>query len=179
MGYIFDDFWADIGTIRRFYEVNLALTSPDRPFDLNAPHRPIYTHARFLPPSESHGSELNQVLLGDGCQIYDSKVTNSVIGLRGIVGPDVVIESSVLMGADYYETDEEKQKNRKLGRPDVGIGAGSVIECAIIDKNARIGRNVHIRHIPDRPNKETENWVAQEGLVIIPKSAVIPDGTEI
>ena len=179
MGYIFDDFWADIGTIRRFYEVNLALTSPDRPFDLNAPHRPIYTHARFLPPSEAHGSELNQVLLGDGCQVYDSKITNSVIGLRGIVGPDVVVESSVLMGADYYETDEEKQKNRELGRPDVGIGEGSVIECAIIDKNARIGRNVHIRHIPDRPDKETENWVAKEGLVIIPKSAVIPDGTEI
>ncbi|MFP4394473.1 MAG: glucose-1-phosphate adenylyltransferase [Anaerolineales bacterium] len=179
MGYIFDDFWADIGTIRRFYEVNLALTSPDRPFDLNAPHRPIYTHARFLPPSESHGSELNQVLLGDGCQVYDSKAAHSVIGLRGIVGPDVVIESSVLMGADYYETDEEKQKNRELGRPDVGIGAGSVIECAIIDKNARIGRNVHIRHIPNRPDKETADWVAKEGLVIIPKSAVIPDGTEI
>ncbi len=179
MGYIFDDFWADIGTIRRFYEVNLALTAPDRPFDLNAPHRPIYTHARFLPPSESHGSELNQVLLGDGCQVYDSKVTNSVIGLRGIVGPDVVVESSVLMGADYYETDEEKQKNRELGRPDVGIGAGSVIECAIVDKNARIGRNVHIRHLPDRPDKETADWVAKEGLVIVPKSAVIPDGTEI
>ena len=179
MGYIFDDFWADIGTIRRFYEVNLALTSPDRPFDLNAPHRPIYTHARFLPPSEAHGSELNQVLLGDGCQIYDSKVTNSVIGLRSIVGPDVVVESSVLMGADYYETDEEKQKNRELGRPDVGIGEGSVIECAIIDKNARIGRNVHIRHLPDRPDKETADWVAKEGLVIVPKSAVVPDGTVI
>lgn len=179
MGYIFDDFWADIGTIRRFYEVNLALTSPDRPFDLNAPHRPIYTHARFLPPSEAHGSELNQVLLGDGCQIYDSKVTNSVIGLRSIVGPDVVVESSVLMGADYYETDEEKQKNRELGRPDVGIGEGSVIECAIIDKNARIGRNVHIRHLPNRPDKETADWVAKEGLVIVPKSAVVPDGTVI
>ncbi len=179
MGYIFDDFWADIGTIRRFYEVNLALAAPDRPFDLNAPHRPIYTHARFLPPSESHNSVLNQVLLGDGCQVYDSKVTNSVIGLRGIVGPDVVVESSVLMGADYYETDEEKEWNRELGRPDIGIGAGSVIECAIVDKNARIGRNVHIRHIPNRPDKETEDWVAAEGLVIIPKSAVIPDGTEI
>jgi len=179
MGYIFDDFWADIGTIRRFYEVNLALTSPDRPFDLNAPHRPIYTHARFLPPSEAHGSELNQVLMGDGCQIYNSKATNSVIGLRGIVGPDVVVESSVLMGADYYETDEEKQKNHELGRPDVGIGAGSVIECAIVDKNARIGRNVHIRHLPDRPDKETADWVAKEGLVIVPKSAVIPDGTVI
>jgi glucose-1-phosphate adenylyltransferase len=179
MGYVFDGFWADIGTIHRFYEVNLALTSPDRPFDLNPPHRPVYTHARFLPPCESHGSELNQVLLGDGCQIYDSKVTKSVVGLRGMVGPNATIESSVLMGADYFETEEDRAENRRLGRPDVGIGEGSVIECAIIDKNARIGRNVHIRHIPDRPEKETEHWAFRDGLVIVPKSAVIPDGTVI
>lgn len=177
MGYIFDDFWADIGTMRRFYEVNLALASPDRPFDLNVPHRPIYTHARFLPPSESHGSRLDQVLLGDGCVVRDSEVTNSVIGLRATVGPKVTVESSVLMGADYYETDEDREENRRLGRPDVGIGEGAVIECAVIDKNARIGRNVHIRHIPDRPDEETEHWVAREGLIIVPKSAVIPDGT--
>lgn len=179
MGYIFDGFWADIGTIRRFYEVNLALASPDRPFDLNAPHRPVYTHARFLPPCESHGSQLDQVLLGDGCQIFDSKVTNSVIGLRSIVGPNVTIESSVLMGADYFETEEDKEENRHLGRPDVGIGEGTVIESAIIDKNARIGRNVHIRYLPDRPEKETEHWAFRDGLVIVPKSAVIPDGTVI
>ncbi len=179
MGYVFDGFWADIGTIRRFYEINLALTSPDRPFELNPPHRPVYTHARFLPPCESHGSELDQVLLSDGCQIYDSKITKSIVGLRGMVGPNVTVESSVLMGADYFETDEDRAENRRLGRPDVGIGEGSVIECAIIDKNARIGRNVHIRHIPDRPEKETEHWAFRDGLVIVPKSAVIPDGTVI
>ena len=179
MGYIFDGFWADIGTIRRFYEVNLALTSPDRPFDLNAPHRPVYTHARFLPPCESHGSTLDQVLLGDGCQIYDAEIANSVVGLRSIVKPEVTIESSVLMGADYFETDEDREENRQLGRPDVGIGEGSLIESAIIDKNARIGRNVHIRHRPHRPDEETEDWVARDGLIIIPKSAVIPDNTVI
>ncbi len=179
MGYIFDGFWADIGTIRRFYEVNLALTSPDRPFDLNAPHRPVYTHARFLPPCESHGSQLDEVLLGDGCQIYHAEINHSVIGLRSIVKPDVVIESSVLMGADYFETDEDLQENRRLGRPNAGIGEGSVIECAIIDKNARIGQNVHIRYDPDRPDKETENWAARDGLIIVPKSAVIPDNTVI
>jgi len=179
MGYVFDDFWADIGTIRRFYEVNLELVSPDPPFDLNAPHRPVYTHARFLPPCESYGSELDGVLLGDGCRVYNSKVTNSVIGLRGIVGPNVVVESSVMMGADYYETDEDREENARLGRPDIGIGEGAIVECAIVDKKARIGRGVHIRHLPDRPDKETENWVAREGLVIVPKSAVIPDGTVI
>jgi glucose-1-phosphate adenylyltransferase len=179
MGYIFDGFWADIGTMRRFYEVNLELVSPDPPFDLNAPHQPVYTHARFLPPCEAYGSHLDGVLLGDGCQVYDSEVRNSVIGLRGRVGPDAVVESSVLMGADYYETDEDREENARLGRPNVGIGEGSVVECAIVDKNARIGRDVHIRYVPDRPEKETENWVAREGLVIVPKSAVIPDGTVI
>jgi glucose-1-phosphate adenylyltransferase len=179
MGYVFDDFWADIGTIRRFYEVNLELVSPDPPFDLNAPHRPVYTHARFLPPCESYGSELDGVLLGDGCRVYGSRVRNSVIGLRGIVGPDAVVESSVMMGADYYETDEDREENVRLGRPDMGIGEGSIIECAIVDKKARIGRGVHIRHLPDRPDKETDSWVARDGLVIVPKSAVIPDGTVI
>jgi len=179
MGYVFDDFWADIGTIRRFYEVNLELVSPDPPFDLNAPHRPVYTHARFLPPCESYGSELDGVLLGDGCRVYDSKVRNSVIGLRGIVGPDAVVESSVMMGADYYETDEDREENARLGRPDIGIGEGSIIECAIVDKKARIGRDVHIRHVPERPDEEHEDWVAKDGLVIVPKSAVIPDGTVI
>lgn len=179
MGYVFDDFWADIGTIRRFYEVNLELVSPDPPFDLNAPHRPVYTHARFLPPCESYGSELDGVLLGDGCRVYDSKVSNSVIGLRGMVGPDALVESSVLMGADYYETDEDREENARLGRPDMGIGEGSIIECAIVDKKARIGRGVHIRHVPERPDEEHEDWVAKDGLVIVSKSAVIPDGTVI
>jgi glucose-1-phosphate adenylyltransferase len=179
MGYVFDGFWADIGTMRRFYEVNLELISRDPPFDLNVPHRPVYTHARFLPPCESYGSQLNGVLLGDGCKIYDSEVGNSVVGIRGRVGPNAVVESSVLMGADYYETDEDRRENARLGRPDVGIGEGSVIECAIVDKNARIGRGVHIRHIPDRPDSESEHWAAREGLVVVPKSAVIPDGTVI
>jgi glucose-1-phosphate adenylyltransferase len=179
MGYIFDGFWADIGTMRRFYEVNLELVSPDPPFDLNVPHRPVYTHARFLPPCESYGSQLDGVLLGDGCRVYDSEVRNSVVGLRGMVGPGAVVESSVLMGADYYETEENREENARLGRPDVGIGEGSVVECAIVDKNARIGRDVHIRYVPDRPDNETEHWVAREGLVIVPKSAVIPDGSVI
>ena len=179
MGYVFDGFWADIGTIRRFYEVNLELISPDPPFDLNPPHHPVYTHARCLPPCESYASELNGVLLGDGCRIYASEVTNSVIGLRGVVGPNAVVQSSVVMGADYYETDEDREENASVGRPDVGIGEGSVIERAIVDKNARIGRDVHIRHLPERPDRETEDWVAREGLVIVPKSAVIRDGMVI
>jgi glucose-1-phosphate adenylyltransferase len=179
VGYIFDDFWEDIGTIRRFYEVNLKMASSDPPFDFYSADRPIYTHPRFLPGSEVHGSQLNNVLVGDGCRFYDAEVSNSVVGLRSIVYPDVKISRSVLMGADYYETDDEIKENDRLGRSGIGIGQGSTVEGAIIDKNARIGRNVTIRHLRDRPDMETDNWVARDGLVIVPKNAIIPDGTVI
>jgi glucose-1-phosphate adenylyltransferase len=179
IGYVFDGYWADIGTIRRFYEVNLELVSPDRPFELFDPRVPIYTHPRFLPPSDVRGSQIDQVLLADGCYICDSIISNSVIGLRSSIGPDVTFHSSIIMGADFYETDEEKAENKRLGRPNIGVGEGSIIECALIDKNAHIGRNVHIRHLPERQDSEKENWVARDGLVIVPKSAVIPDNTII
>jgi glucose-1-phosphate adenylyltransferase len=179
VGYIFDDFWEDIGTIRRFYDVNLRMASSDPPFDFYSPDRPIYTHPRFLPGSEVHGSQLNNVLLGDGCRFYDCEVGNTVVGLRSIIYPGAQISRSVLMGADYYETKEEIRENERHGRPGIGIGQGSIIEGAIIDKNARIGRNVTIRHLRDRPEMETDTWVSRDGLVIVPKNAVIPDGTVI
>ena len=179
IGYVFDGYWADIGTIRRFYEVNLELVSPDRPFELFDPRVPIYSHPRFLPPSDVRGSQIDQVLLADGCYICDSVISNSVVGLRSSIGPDVTFRSSIIMGADFYETDEEKAENKRLGRPNIGVGEGSIIECALIDKNAHIGRNVHIRHLPERQDSEKENWVARDGLVIVPKSAVIPDNTII
>ncbi|MCA9923281.1 MAG: glucose-1-phosphate adenylyltransferase [Anaerolineales bacterium] len=179
MGYVFDGYWEDIGTIRRFYEVNLEMASPNAPFDFYNPITPIYTRARFLPASEVHGAHLHNVLLTDGCRIHDATVRNSVIGLRSIVGPDVSIQSSVIMGADYYEPDNDKEANFSISRPDIGIGAGSVIEGAIIDKNARIGRNVTIRSIPNRPDAEGGNWVSRDGIIIVPKNAVIPDGSVI
>jgi len=179
VGYVFDGYWEDIGTIKRFYEVNLEMAMPDAPFDFYIAERPIYTHARFLPATEVHGAHLHNVLLTDGCRVYDASVSNCIIGLRSIIGPETVLQSTVMMGADFYETNEERKENIKLGRPDMGIGAGSVIHRSIIDKNARIGNNVHIRNIPNRPDMETENWVAREGIVIVPKGSVIPDGTVI
>jgi len=91
----------------------------------------------------------------------------------------VTIQRSIIMGGDYYETEQDREENRRLGRPDIGIGSSSVIEEAIVDKNARIGRRVIIRSIPNRPDAEEENWVAREGIIIIPKGAIIPDGTVI
>lgn len=179
MGYIFDGYWEDIGTIRRFYQVNLDMTLPNPPFDFYDAERPIYTHARFLPASEVHGAHLHNVLLTDGCRIYDASVSNSIVGLRSIISSEASIQSSVIMGADYYETESERTTNHRDGRPDIGVGAGSVIERAILDKNARVGRDVRIRAIPNRPDTDGENWVARDGIVIVPKGAVIPDGTVI
>ncbi|MFC2103106.1 glucose-1-phosphate adenylyltransferase [Bacteroidota bacterium] len=178
MGHIFDGYWADIGTIRRFYEVNLEMTSPDRPFKFDIADT-IFTHPRFLPPSEIQGAKLDQVLIADGCQIGDAQVINSVVGLRSRICDSAVIKDTVLMGADYYETEEMFKENLKLGRPNIGIGVGSVIESAIVDKNARVGKNVHIKKNEKRDDTENENWVAREGLVIIPKDAVIPDNADI
>ena len=179
MGYVYDGYWADIGTIRRFYEVNLEMALPDRPFNFYIPGRPIYSRARFLPATEVYGARILNTLLADGCRVVDSRITHAVIGLRSQIGPKAKIRSSILMGADYYETEADRAENKRLGRPDIGIGEGTVIEGAIIDKNARIGRNVRIRHLPDRPDSETDNWVARDGLVVIPKDAAIADDTVI
>lgn len=169
----------DIGTIRRYYEVNLELVYPNSPFDFNNPQHPIYTHARFLPPCEVYGATLKNVILTDGCRLHDAQITNSVMGLRSIVQSKVTIHSSIIMGSDFYEDEHELAVNKERGLPNIGVGEGTVIECALIDKNARIGRNVHIRHLQGRPDSECEHWVARDGLVIIPKSAVIPDGMVI
>jgi glucose-1-phosphate adenylyltransferase len=179
MGYVFDDFWEDIGTIRRFYELNLQLASPNPPFDFYDPDRPIFTRARFLPGSRIEGAHMHHVLLGDGCRIQDATVRYSVVGLRSMVCRGVTIHRTVMMGADFYETEANREENRRLGRPDIGVGPGCVIEGAIIDKNARIGRRVIIRMMADRPDEEHENWVARDGIVIVPKNAIIPDGTVI
>jgi glucose-1-phosphate adenylyltransferase len=176
----FDGYWEDIGTVRAFYEANLALGRPDPPFDFYDMEHPIYTHPRFLPPSVTDGCDLEKAVVADGCLIHGSDIRESVVGLRSVVAPEVRIIRSVIMGADFYETPERKAENPTLGRPDVGIGRGSSIEGAIIDKNARIGEGVTIRaHDPEGEMVETENYVIRDGIVVIPKNAVIADGTVI
>jgi glucose-1-phosphate adenylyltransferase len=177
VGYPFDGYWEDIGTVRRFYEVNLDMSAPLPNFNLYDPRNPIYTRPRFLAASKIQGGSLTNVLLADGCRIQDATIRNSVIGLRSIIDDGVTIERSVIMGADYYERSgdaDQAQSNMPIG-----IGADSVIQGAIVDKNARIGCHVIIRNMPDRPDEDHDNWVAKEGIVIVPKGAVIPDGTVI
>lgn len=176
----FDGYWEDIGTIRALYEANLALTLPDPPFDFYDPNNPIYSRPRFLPSSRADGCHLERTVLAEGCLIEQSDIRESVIGLRSVIGPDARVTRTVVMGADFYETPGRKAENRRRDRPDVGIGRGSIIEGAIIDKNARIGEGVTIRpHALGEDMAKAENYVIQDGIVVVPKNAVIPDGTII
>ncbi len=178
--YPFAGYWEDIGTVRAFYDANLAMTHPNPPFDFYDPGYPIYTRPRFLPPSSTDGCDLDRTVLAEGCLIRRSHIRESVIGLRSIVEPEVQLARTVMMGADFYETPEQKIENRRRGRPNVGIGQGSTSGGAVIERDVRIGQGVVIRpHAPDEEMVETENYVIRDGVVVVPKNAVIPDGTVI
>lgn len=173
-GYDFNGYWADIGTIRSFYETNLELTTANPPFNFYDPHHPIYSHPRFLPGSTVEDSLLKDVLLTEGCRIQKAEITHSVIGVRSIIETGAVIHDSILMGADYYAAEMP-------GALPIGIGPNCHIEGAIIDKNARIGADVVIRPFPrgTEARDEHEKWFIQDGIVVIPKDTVIPPGTRI
>ena len=179
----FDGYWADIGTIGAFYEANLALTGPDPPFRFYEPGRPIFTRPRFLPATRAQSCHLERCVVAEGCELRGSRISDSVIGLRSIVNADVTITRSVTMGADFYETEKQRAENRRLGRPDVGIGSGSRIEGAIIDKNARIGQDVVVRPPRERDGEaaapDGDVFVVRDGVIVIPKNAVVPPGTVI
>ena len=174
--HLFDGYWEDIGTIGSFYQANLGLAAADPPFELARPEAPIYTRARFLPPSRLDGATICRSLIADGCMIGEGAVIeNSVIGLRGLVGRDVVIRDSVLMGNDFYEA--PNHRNHQAGQPPLGVGAGTRIEGAIIDKNCRIGRNARIVNARGvELTEETEYGMVRDRVVVLPKGATLPDG---
>jgi len=174
----FDGYWEDIGTIRAFYEANLSLTGTDAPFELSQPESPIYSRSRFLPPSKFSGAQVKHSLVADGCHIgRGAVIENSVIGLRCIIGENVTIRNSVLMGADEYETKRELAADDTSGIPHIGIGEGSVIEGAIVDKNCRIGRKVRIVNENGAEHTEEDSpCLIREGIPVVVKNAVLPDG---
>jgi len=174
VGYDFEGYWEDIGTIRSFYNANLDLTRPSPPFNFYDVSHPIYTHARFLPGSIIAGGTLEDVSLSDGCYIGKAEITRSVIGLRSHIQDGSIIKNTYIMGADYYE-----EKNSPVNDIPIGIGKNSKIDCAIIDKNARIGSNVIISPFPPGTEVDQNNWSIRDGIVVIPKNVIIPDGTII
>jgi glucose-1-phosphate adenylyltransferase len=178
--YVFTGFWEDIGTVKSFYDTNLNLASINPDFNFYEEDNPIYTHKRNLPPSKFNFSTLSEVLTGDGCIITNSNLSRSVAGIRTIIETGANMTGVVCMGADYYETPEQKLENRRSGVPDIGIGRGTQIRGTIIDKNARIGEGCRIG-IDDIPRKDGDygTYFIQDGIILIPKNGIIQPGTVI
>jgi glucose-1-phosphate adenylyltransferase len=173
-GFEFDGYWEDIGTIRSFYETNLALTRQDSPFNFHIMGSPIYTRARFLPGSTIDGASLHNVLLADGCRIRKSKIRDSIIGLRSQIADGVTIKASYVMGADFYEPITPTP-----GTIPLGIGPNCKIEGAILDKNVRFGPGVIIKPFPPGTEQDHENWSVRDGLVVVAKNTALPADTYI
>lgn len=171
--YIFDGYWEDIGTIRSFWAANLALANPLPSFSFYEMDAPIYTHLRYLPPSKINQCGVRCSLLSDGCIISADRIDHSVIGLRAKLGEGTVVEDSIVMGADFFEHGAVADPS---GIP-MGIGRNCFIKKAIIDKNVRIGNGVVITPEGKPENVETDLYWIRDGIIIVPKNTVIPDGT--
>ena len=177
--YPFEGYWADIGTIRAFYDAILSLTGSDPPFRFHEPDMPIYTHPNFLAGGRIGRCRLEKSIVAEGCNIEDAEIERSVIGVRSTIGQGVRLYNTIMMGADFYETPENRERNVAQGIPDIGIGSGSVINRAIIDKNARIGEKVIIDNTQDVSQADGESYFIRDGIVVVPKNAQIPSGTVI
>jgi glucose-1-phosphate adenylyltransferase len=177
--YVYDGYWEDVGTIRSYYEANLALTDAGPPFNFYDARHPIYTQARFLPATKMHAAQVRDSLVSEGCFIDNAEIERSIIGIRSRIGAGARIRNSLILGADVYEAVEELNRAQRDGLPPVGIGENAIIENAIIDKNARIGRGVRITNQRREQERDAANFHIRDGIVVVPKNGVIPDGTTI
>ena len=175
--HFFPGYWEDIGTIRMFYAANLDLASAAPPIDLFSERAPIYTRPRFLPGTQMRRVTLDEAIVCEGSRIDEAQIEHSIIGIRSIIGHGVRLAHTVMMGADFYESKENHHATSEI--IPVGIGPGSTIERAIIDKNARIGDNVVIRNQDNVERFDGPGYFVRDGIVIIPKNGVIPAGTVI
>ncbi len=171
--YPFKGYWKDIGTIESFFRANLELASIKPPFTLYDENAPFYTRPRFLPSSRIESCIIKQALVADGCYIMGSEINKAIVGLRTRIQVDTKIEDTVIMGADYYENGPSEEK------PPIGVGTHCRIKNTIIDKNVRIGNNVEIRNIDNVSYKDSKTYSIRDGVVVIPKNAIIPDNTQI
>jgi len=175
--YLFDGYWEDIGTIESFYNANLNLAVASPNFSFYDKVAPIYTQSRFLPPSKLVDVELTASIIGDGCLIQKSVIRNSVIGLRSLIHEGCVVEDTLVMGADYYETYQEC--SALPGCTPVGIGAGTHLKRCIVDKNARVGMDCKLVNSAGvaEANREEAFYIIKDGIIVLMKDAIIPMGT--
>ncbi|MDF2189252.1 glucose-1-phosphate adenylyltransferase [Paraflavitalea sp. CAU 1676] len=174
--YQYDGYWTDIGNIYSFFEANLALTDEIPPFNLFDNSNAVYTRARMLPPAKISGTTLEKAIISEGCIINASRIEHSVIGIRSRIGYGTTVVSSYLMGTDYYETIEEMTHATERGLPTLGIGDRCHIKNAIIDKNCRIGNDVRINGHDQLENTDHSLYTIKDGIVVVKKGAILPDG---
>jgi glucose-1-phosphate adenylyltransferase len=180
--YLFQEYWEDIGTIAAFYHANLALTAQPEPlFSFYDEQAPIYTRSRSLPPTKLLDAHVSESMLGEGCILKECTVKRSVIGLRSRIETGCVIEEALVMGADYYESPSQRVEHAEQGTIPLGVGAHTTISKAILDKNARIGSHLRIvnRDHVQEANQEDLGFVIRNGIVVVIKNAIIPDGMVI
>ena len=179
--HLFDGYWEDIGTIRSFFDANIAMAALDRPFNLYEAESPVYNRARFLPPSRIDGAQIKSSMVADGCLIEaGATIENCVIGLRCIIGEGATIRNTILMGADAFETTEQQARNKEKGRPNIGVGRGATIVGSILDKDCRIGSGVHIENARGVENADVDSFCyIRDGIPVIAKAAVVPNGWKL
>jgi glucose-1-phosphate adenylyltransferase len=177
--HVYQGYWEDVGTIQSYFQANLALCDSIPPFDFYDAAHPIYTNPRFLPASKLSNCNVKNALISEGCIIQGADIDRAVIGIRSRIGGGTRIRNSLLIGADAYETLREMETSLTRGTPPIGIGSESIVENAIVDKNARIGRGVRITNEAGVKEKDGNGYFIREGIVIVAKNGVIPDGTVI
>jgi len=168
----FQGYWEDIGTIRTFFDANINLTQEKPQFSFYSEDNPIYTRQRFLPGSEIRGAQIDHSIIAEGCKIGNARLSNSIIGIRSIIGDDVNIDRTYFMGADFYE------KSSNVSIP-MGVGKFSILKNVIVDKNVRIGENVKLINKNNISEYQSDIVTIKDGIIIIPKNATIPDNFEI
>jgi glucose-1-phosphate adenylyltransferase len=176
---VFKGYWEDIGTVRAFFEANLALAQPLPPFNFFDPRDPIYTQDRYLPPSKINNCTIDYVVFGDGAIVEGSSVKHSVIGIRSFIREGSKLEDVVMMGADTYETEEELKANETQGIPHIGVGRNCQIKGAIIDKNARIGDNVTLTIEGKADGTYPHGIIVRDGVLLVPKGGIVPKGSVV
>jgi glucose-1-phosphate adenylyltransferase len=173
--YLFHDYWADVGTIEAFYDANIMLTRPDAPFKFSHPHRPMFTHPRFLPGSRLTECSARNAIVAEGCRIEQSRLEDSVIGIRTFIQPGATIRRSVLLGADFYESDLSAPPRGDA--PKLGIGRDVTLDRVIVDKNARIGDGAQLLNTAQVPEFDGDGYFIRDGIIVVPKDGVIQPGT--
>ncbi len=179
VSYPFEDYWSDIGTIRSFFEANLQLARRKPEFDMYNPRMPLYTNARMLPPAKIQSSYIQDSIIAEASVIVNAQISNSVIGLRSVIGNNTTVKNTIMMGSDYFPWHKPELRDSVQGPDRPGIEEESYVEGAIIDRNVSIGKRCIIKNRDNVQEHDGENFYIRDGIVVIPKNVRIPDDTII